>query len=378
MPRRTCAVIRNLENEALPSCREQRTSLAASQRRAAELAKWLETAAILQSEDEDDGAVVTWREANGAWNAGYPEMAGYYLSFLSCKNDPGSAGRARRVTRWLDCISHHGPPMTRYYSGTDHNDWRNRAIFSFDLAMVLRGLVMARAAFIETVPDNLVERFGTMLLNIQKDGVLTSHHMRRNEPSAALPDRWSTRPGFYQLKAAAALDFWDDNRARSVSRQTVVTWLPRLQGLLERGRIEEAHPYLYGIEGLLILYGRTGEPVYLTYACNAFRQHLQQLANNAEYAHHQGARGDVVAQTVRAGSLLAASGILKDSLWQEARDTLLVRLDQLHATEGVVIFSADVPHRNAWASVFAWQAWTALCAVTDVSLDARELCAVLI
>ena len=77
----------------------------------------------------------------------YPESTGYYLtilSFLHARGWPvdGIPRRARRAADWLDRQGGRlSPPATRVYlSDPPTKDWRNSFSFSFDLAMIWRGI----------------------------------------------------------------------------------------------------------------------------------------------------------------------------------------------------------------------------------------------
>jgi hypothetical protein len=83
-------------------------------------------------------------------------------------------------------------------------DWRNAALFFFDLAMVLRGLASAaRFGLIETDP-RLVARISELLGRlVADDGMFDACTATRID--AALPDRWSTRRGPFLSKAAGGV-----------------------------------------------------------------------------------------------------------------------------------------------------------------------------
>ena len=296
------------------------------------------------------GVVVGWRDADGGHGAAYPEIAGYYLSYLACSG--GDDESARAVFAWLDRSTEQGPPLTRYSGASGEDDWRNRAVFAFDLAMILRGLVQMRHAD-PPVADRLVRRCGETLLEISKDGMLASHLLRAGCRSDVPPDRWSTRPFVHHLKAAAALATWKDARARMLAARTIEHWAPRLPAIIAGGSAEHSHPYLYGIEGLLLHHAQTRDAGLADLAARAFRALMQLLATRQDGG--RGNAGDVAAQLLRAGATLQRLGRLGAEEWRTLRLRFADRLRALETAEGAILFDAR-GHSNVWATMFAWQA----------------------
>jgi len=341
------------------------------------LLHWLDSQAVLRS-GEQLGAVATWREPNGAWNAGYPEVAGYFLSFLACRSDPSTAHLAKCVAGWLDRISQNGPPLTRYAARNEEYDWRNSALFTFDLAMVIRGLAMSHAAFPSHVPAALIDRFAGFLLEIDHPDILSSHRTWQKSGASDVPTRWSTLPGVHHLKAAAALGSWENHQTEELISRTIQRWSVILPGLIEHGSLEDAHPYLYGIEGLLILYGRTQNIDYLSTARQAFISLLSHFQSALPESLGRAGCGDVLAQMIRSGLALEKAGALDAPAWDFVRCDLITRLRQLISPEGAVMFDAKDRQRNVWCSIFAWQTWRMLIPRSDGPEDYLALCASLI
>ena len=161
------------------------------------------------------GGVAGWLEADGRPGFVYLEITGYYLTLLAwlATGSAGSEARAAQALEhgqaglaWMRAVTAGGAvPPTRLYLTPDGDDWRNRAVFSFDLAMAARGAecfgAVAPAADAATPVRELSHRLEAICSNT----VPLASHTVLEAPGAALPERWSTRPGPHHVKAAAAL-----------------------------------------------------------------------------------------------------------------------------------------------------------------------------
>ncbi len=246
--------------------------------------------------------------------------------------------------RWLE------RPTTRaYIDGQQSRDWRNSVSFSFDQIMMLRG-VYATAALVDSgllrpLLADLCRRLGRF---IGEDGLLLPCLATG---SGTIPERWSTRQGPYQMKAAAALLAmspiltpplqmcgWETcNSFASFAPEVIAT--------------EELHPLLYFGEGLLLAWAATGEHRFLSHAqliLGRILEHLGEVKTDTEYF-----RSDVIAQTLRAACLLGNSNT------KQLR-TLAGALVQFMGPNGAVYFrrhpNGQLQHANVWCSIFAAQA----------------------
>ncbi len=301
----------------------------------------------------------------------YPEIAGYYLQWLAWRaraGDPAAplAARAAAVQRWLGLwLADATPPRTRlHFDGVD--DWRNGAVFCFDLAMVLRGLASSAQAGLLAIDDAVVTGvIGELQRLIGADGAFEA--CVANDRAARLPDRWSTRRGPFLAKAAAGI-------------LTASTVLPSLPGdvlgaaeatfaaslaALARTPHAELHPLLYACEGALALPGHR-DFAHTLATIAAELDALVTLAGRGgelpESRRTDGkgcgpARCDVAAQALRVGSLLDAH------LPARAADrAALARLrGQLAAAVRPAgslpfAFAGEPVQWNTWAAMFAEQA----------------------
>jgi len=332
------------------------------------LAAWLRAVAQCRH-GPHAGAIAGCISVSGTPSYVYPEIAGYYLTWLAWRatrfgHDVDDAERAHAVQRWLaKWLAMPSLPTRVHFDGTS-GDWRNDAIFCFDLAMVLRGLAAAARAGLVAPDRGVVDGVcGALSRVVGSDGAFDA--CAPNGPSGPLPDRWSTRRGPFLAKAAAG-----------VLRAAAVLDVPReIEAAAERTfdasiaqlarePHRETHPLLYAFEGVLDMpsHPRFHEALPSVSAqfdiLLAHASHDAHLPETLASASGNGpARVDVMAQTLRVGYLLAAHRP------QQPPDRVgLARVRQALArqvrTHGGVAFarSAAPAQSNVWATMFADQA----------------------
>ena len=328
----------------------------------ARLAAWLLDGPAQLREGPHAGAVAGVVRGHGAAYV-YPEITGYYLQWLAGRARAGDApaalaARAEGAHAWLSGWAQSSCPQARVYLAPE-DDWRNGALFLFDLAMVLRGLASAAAAGL-VVPDRkLIERLDALLVGlIADDGALDA--CRAHAGAGVLPRRWSTTRGAFLAKAAAGVLAAADLPGVS---STLLRAAQRTYELARRDALErphaEAHPRLYAIEGLL-----AHDPV-ASCGSRVLAAQVGRLADEAradgriaESVHDAGQpRVDVHAQALRAGVLLRAHG----GPGAPDRATLVALADALAARVtpgGGLPFSLSSPRseQNVWTAMFAEQA----------------------
>jgi hypothetical protein len=246
----------------------------------------------------------------------YPEITGYYLQWLSWKAarqtaTPALAQRAVAAQRWLaSWILRPEPLQTRVYVRAHEADWRNSALFCFDLAMVLRGVASASAiGIIEPEPVLLERLFAQLSRLVAADGRFMACVA---QPGVTLPDRWSTRPGSFLAKAAAAVLV-----AARVLPEVPATLQAAAEATLAasiRAAIknphEEAHPQLYAIEGALMLASHPAVALVLPQFTRQIDELLSSATVRGAFVESTVIRGterlDVIAQVLRAAYLLRA------------------------------------------------------------------------
>jgi len=363
---------------------------------AARIAHWLLTGPAQQLDGPHAGAVAGWIGADGRAGYVYPEITGYYLQWLAWMTrrhgrQPVYIARAEAALGWLTQWLANDRPPTRIYVDVPREDWRNDALFTFDLAMVLRGIGAAARIGLIAPPATVVDRTCTALTRIVgADGQFDACIRHRGDES--FPERWSTRRGPFLAKAAAGILDAGQTLPNvpasllSAARQTFDASLDALA----RAPHDETHPFLYAIEGFL---ARPDDA--------AFAARLPQIAAHfdvlvvrsrtggrvPEATSSDGAlRLDIVAQTIRAGLLLdahrrdqipnrrecvpprsplgayAAPGGEGNRASGAARrrelDSLGDTLAQYVRADGALPFSPDAPvvQFNVWTALFAEQA----------------------
>jgi hypothetical protein len=331
------------------------------------LAAWLLDGGVQQPTGPEAGGVAGWLCASGSATYVYPEITGYYLQWLAWQTlrEGGTSAalrsRAAAAQRWLRSWALRGErPPTRVYLREDEGDWRNAAVFFFDIAMIVRGIASATSMRLIEPDAALVERLADLLLRLADD----DGQFKACMATLALPlrKRWSTRRGGFLTKAAAGV----------LSAARVLPQIAPLQPIAEatlvaslRLAVEEphpeTHPLLYAIEGALCVPGhRAVEPVLDALAAQV-EGLLRLVSTDGRLPESHTAPGiarlDIVAQTLRATGLLRrrargwyphprvldrmSSGLLRE-----------VRLDGALPMDP----TAQVPQYNAWCAMFADQA----------------------
>jgi hypothetical protein len=321
------------------------------------ITEWLLTAPIQPPCEPYAGCgVAGWLDADGAPSFAYGEITGYWLTWLAGIHGdyPAAEGRAAAAVTFLDSVwSGTEPPPTRIYATPTAADWRNRAVFCFDMAMILRGLAHAaelvgtarcEAAARRVAPwaEHCVDDDGTLLPYMPWGG------------GSPLPLRWSTQPGPFQTKAAAALlrvpPDWLPSRLRDAARATLAKW----EG--QAARHTELHPRMYAIEGRIL----SGGPADPELAGTVIPPDGRLAEDEADPERR--VRADVLAQAIRILTLVEGEAA------EAARERALVLAGALvhHLSpEGAILFRRGSGPRNVWCSLFAAQAFTWLAASAD-------------
>ncbi len=251
----------------------------------------------------------------------YPEITGYYLSWLASlarlQPEIDTHPAALAAVEWLQTItSFDHPPATRYYFD-DSDDWRNDATFTFDLAMMCRGLHAVRGMVPERPRKQLLQK---LLRHVLPPGnSLPVFINARGE----LPDRWSTRPGPFQLKTAAALLPFERHPA---IWSTFYRWRGRILEEVDSG---ELHAAFYALEGLM-QFAISGKPEAIHEVANCF-----------------------------------------EALLSNRLEELRFRLETFVSESGAISFRSGgyrPTHFNTWATIFAYQCFN------DTDIPSIVLC----
>jgi hypothetical protein len=347
---------------------------------------WLLSAKVLKPARSGAG-VANWMHPNGVYDGLYPEICGYYLQFLAQTDPsvPGTRDAAVKVLAWLDEVGPHGDPPTLDHVNPADSDWRNKCLFAFDLGMIYRGFAAVEARWPGILKPELMNRYRASLQSLTPGGKLLSHHLRNGATEQEIPVKWSTTVDVHHVKIIATL-----NGVGPQFNDAVAATIAEQARLLEREggkRMRDLHPFHYSIEGWLMLWAQTGNPIHLERAATSFEIVLNEFeANDGTLPPIAGRsdlapRADVLAQALRVGLVLEQAGKLDaapDSRWSKARDTLEKLVLASVTPEGAIEFDRVGHHRNIWASQFAWQALQFAAQARSGVLDARKAAGALI
>ncbi len=177
---------------------------------AARLRHWLLAGDVQCAEGAQAGGIYGAFDASGKARYVYPEITGYYLHWLADVASATDADilrpAAQAATDWAERVLANGAvPATRAYVGADDtDDWRNRAVFFFDLAMLLRGLCAAHEAGLVALPRHAVDRLiDELAAFVDADGRIRA---ARADAGVSLPPRWSTLGGPFEVKASSRVE----------------------------------------------------------------------------------------------------------------------------------------------------------------------------
>jgi hypothetical protein len=314
---------------------------------AASIASWLLTSNIVVRAGPHKGAIAGWLTERGDASFAYPEITGYYLSWLASSaevagvSDALSASAADAIN-WFTRIAHGDLPLlTRYHESSQIDDWRNHAVFTFDLSMAARGISDSRGL----TPTEIGAEPLRWMLSLLSDACTASRALpvyisARRE----LPSRWSTQPGPYQLKTAAALLFSVETlpgSLRDAAWNTYDRWRsvsPEVNGPAD------LHPALYALEGL-IEFGRHGDTEAFELAARRFQDISRKLCRWPNEM-----RSDVIAQTLRLSYLLGSS----DNSRTVALRHLLEEFVDPAGRVSFRPFAYRPLHWNAWSAMFTY------------------------
>ena len=223
-------------------------------------------------------------------------------------------------------------------------DWRNCAVFSFDLAMILQGLADAAPVVGPALCAETARRIAPWLDRmISHDGTLMPYLALG---PIELPSRWSTRPGAFQMKAATALlsvpPEWLSQTQSAAAQRTLERWAN------DAAMHRELHARFYALEGLL----RDGRPFTPELV-------LEGQSGDGWFPEtigkpHDFPRADVQAQALR---LLCLSPMATEA----ARDIAASSLLRHVRADGFVSFRIGELEANVWCALFAHQALDWLC-----------------
>lgn len=321
---------------------------------AARLRRWLLDGHVQCAQGTHAGGIYGAFDTDGRARYVYPEITGYYLHWLADLAQAGvdDAAIRRNAAAAIDwsarVLAAGAVPATRAYVGdADTDDWRNRAVFFFDLAMLLRGVCAVREAGLVGVPTSLIARLVEELARFVDDGAIRA---ALAEPGTVLPPRWSTLGGPFEVKASSRVEIAARHVAlpaalAAACRGLTDTWRERIASV----PLAMLHPTLYFAEGMLVAAPECREAIAtLARRCLAL---ADADGNLPEAEDSPVPRSDILAQTLR---VLLLCGEDLDDDGRRVSAALIARVD----AAGRLPFRVDVaaPQPNVWCAMFAEQA----------------------
>lgn len=336
------------------------------------IANWLLHSGAQQVTGENAGAVAGWLAPSGRADYVYPEITGYYLQWLAwyaLRHDASAdvAHRASAAQHWLQAwVSRDSLPQTRVYLRDHQDDWRNRALFFFDVAMVLRGLAWSVHAGLISADTALVDRLCALLRRLMRgDGMFDACVLESTADSnATLPSRWSTQRGPFLAKAAEGVlcaARWLPNIAEDIVRAAESTFDASLNAALVSPH-HETHPFLYALEGVFNRAATgttTNEKPRLAAQFDALMHQVDGVGHLPEASDRAGAkRLDIVAQAIRIDSILHSQLGHEGDHNRKSVLKMVGLLVENTNRAGALPFAPDQQpvQLNVWTAMFAEQA----------------------
>ena len=358
---------------------------------------WLSSSGIqnVSRQKKLRGGVSAWYElGKKIYPFIYSEITGYAISTWVFLNritpDPLWIKNAKAAADWLidNAMHPNGGVKTRLYLVkhyvSPNYSFHTGRIYSFDTAMAGYGLIQL---FQATGEDRFFKAADSMLRFLiqrmqKKDGTFYPYFdsaLRR--PGEDL-EKWSDQCGSFHAKLALFFtDYFDVTGDRAVAALITKLLDATLKSQEKEGRFltgrkdgsTHLHPHSYTLEGLVYsgIYFKRED--YLRAALRGFLWMMKGVSSDGsvssiyekfKFSHHE--RSDIVAQTLRLGSMLysifptrlrpllpALASIKKHLLLFQNGDAGRQRGGFLYgaATDGLMR-----DHLNAWATMFALQA----------------------
>ena len=297
----------------------------------------------------------------------YGEITGYYLSFCSyvCKRRPTEIQRLSPImashVNWLVNSAKSGF-ITRCPMHAAE-DWRNSAIFPFDVSMIIRGVT--DASYFVDIGDALAlyTDLFCRFFDYSKEALLPYVNITHEK----LPVKWSTRNDvhFAKIVANALPAFYRSGKGKEVC--ILIRMLKQFDNrnldLLFR---TDSHPLFYYLEGMALassnplttIFFPTGytERIHNIFKRLTKTQKKSVLLDNPTNGSY--ARSDVLAQFARIGMLLRAKELVDDEGMATIGEVLDYILDYCFCDGKVLFFTKERLENsyNSWCAMFLYQA----------------------
>lgn len=304
-----------------------------------------------------DGAIAGSIDESGCALYTYPEISGYYLSYLAyrfCLDGAGEylvekgqkiLGHQQQI--WSESL----PPPTRLYLDPllqSQVDWRNQGLFIFDVAMLARGIADI-SPYVDTGswPAQKLLHYIDGFWDGQGLNPVRWFAGRPKE----VPDRWSTRTGAYQLKVVAAFQRAAIAWNSAILLEKIAPVRTALLRDFNKGNFSTHNPHsiAYALEGVLLL----GELDDVNWdLAKMLIENLSRAIDNAAQDEIDFRRTDAIAQLLR---LSCCEPFFNMSIASRLY-TLLCSALNADGSLQFTLVPSNVTYKNTWPVLFARQA----------------------
>ncbi|CAA9342817.1 MAG: hypothetical protein AVDCRST_MAG48-3749 [uncultured Friedmanniella sp.] len=353
----------------------------------ARASRWLLTSGI----QHPSGGCHAWFDARRGYQAFYPEVTGYYVTFAEWVADRTEESTARaaaeRSAAWLaglvdtaggfPCLVPADDATAREQTTTDASFLLKVARrYTFDAGIALQGLTASVRRTGSSDVRSAARSLGDWLLEQQTpDGTFTPFTGPQSWDSVAAD--WSTRPGCHQAKVGIGLlalaelesePAFADGATLAVRAGLAVQQSDGRFVTNPRTGATNVHPHCYAAEACWAVGTATGDEQLLAAARRATRFLLDQSEPGQVFrrfspdpsAGATAMRIDGLAQTLR---LAVLTGVATDRECAALARTLLTHqeISEDPHTDGGFRFGFSsggdpLPHVNVWVTAFAAQA----------------------
>lgn len=324
---------------------------------------------LLDSSEITDhhGVIGTAKVENGLPEYVYGEITGYFLSFCSyvCRRNPVYKEHLTPIMAshiaWLTQLVKNGF-VTRCPINSKE-DWRNSAIFAFDIAMIIRGLQDSAT---------IVDSSEALKLYLEKFTLFIDYNNKTLKPvinvgKESLPDKWSTRKDIHYTKIVANVIPAFYERNKKIEFDILKNLLSQFDNYdIDNILNVDSHPLFYYLEGIALAskkdFLHSNSSISYIERISSIYKRLVQLTGgiglldnpiNGSYK-----RSDVLAQYVRIGVLLQMSHKLNNQEKELIGIVLDCILEEFYL-DGRILFFDKTQMRNntnTWCAMFLYQA----------------------
>lgn len=330
------------------------------------LRDWLLAGPAQLRSGSETGAVAGSLDALGRARYAYAEITGYYLHWLAelgADNlDARAAASAQSALRWF-CRACAGGnlPATRIAQFDDTPDWRNDAVFCFDLGMLVNGVVSTLHQGLAADADQhaaCLDALDGVVVGLQRHVLADGLRAALPLTDQALPQRWSTVGGAFLAKPAIRI--LQIGKLRSLPRDLVDACEAEIHRCTAPAALAERpllmHPLLYAAEGLA--WAAADRPADIAAMLQVGLDLADADGRLPETAYGDtGPRNDVAAQALRVGVWLTVHAPAHAPSAHRMQTLASLVATEIRA-DGSIPFRphGDAADTNIWCALFAEQA----------------------